>query len=91
MCYMSWLECERRQSIEDGPLITELMQQVHCVAMALKTSMDSHKACYELKIPLAKNGSATATITMKPECLVCSCVEQDILYPWMWCTIVRLH
>ena len=26
-----------RQSVEDGSLVTELMQRVHCVAMALKT------------------------------------------------------
>ena len=44
-----------RQSVENGPLVAESMQQVHCVAMALKTSMDSHKdatACYELKMPV---------------------------------------
>ena len=31
------------------------MQRVHCVAMALKTFMDSHEdatACYELKMPV---------------------------------------
>ena len=86
------------------------MQRVHCVAMSLKTSMDSHKdatACYELKIPVmcptqpltlaafllgfhsknrappAKNGSATATITIKPERLAHLCEEQALLYPWM--------
>ena len=46
-----------RQSVEDGPLIVELMWRVHCVAMALKTStsMDSYEdatACYELKMPV---------------------------------------
>ena len=34
---------EARQSVEDGPLVTEPMQRVHCVAMALKTSMDSRE------------------------------------------------
>ena len=33
--------------------------------------------------PPAKNGSATATITIKPERLAHHCVEQDLLYPWM--------
>ena len=44
-----------RQSVEDGPLVTEPMQRVHCIAMALKTSVDSHEdatACYELKMPV---------------------------------------
>ena len=44
-----------RQSVEDGPLVTELMQQIHCVAMALKTFTDSHEdatAYYELKMPV---------------------------------------
>ena len=44
-----------RQSVEDGSLVTEPMQRVHCVATALKTSMDSHEdatACYELKMPV---------------------------------------
>ena len=31
----------------------------------------------------AKNGSATATITMEPERLAHICVEQALLYPWM--------
>ena len=30
--------------------------------------------------PPAKNGSATATITIKPKCLAHLCVEQDLLY-----------
>ena len=30
-----------------------------------------------------KNGSATATITIKPERLAHLCVEQALLYPWM--------
>ena len=56
MCYMSCLEQleKARQLVEDGPLVTEPMQRVHCVAMALKTSMDSNEdatACYELKMP----------------------------------------
>ena len=37
------------------------MQRVHCVAMALKTSMDSHKdatACYELKMPVKSHFSS---------------------------------
>ena len=33
--------------------------------------------------PPAKNGSATATITIKPERLAHLCVEQALLYPWM--------
>ena len=44
-----------RQSVVDGPIVTGPMQRVHCVAMALKTSMDSHEdatACYELKMPV---------------------------------------
>ena len=44
-----------RQSVEDGPLVAEPIQRVHCVAMALKTSMDAHEdptACYELKMPV---------------------------------------
>ena len=47
-----WTLEKARQSIENGLLVAELMQQVHCVAMALKTSMYSHEdatACYELK------------------------------------------
>ena len=35
------------------------------------------------RVPPAKNGSATATITIKPECLAHLCVEQALLYPWM--------
>ena len=35
------------------------------------------------RAPPAKNGSATATITIKPEHLAYLCVEQDLLYPWM--------
>ena len=31
----------------------------------------------------AKNGSATATLTIKPERLAHLCVEQALLYPWM--------
>ena len=31
----------------------------------------------------AKNGSATATITIKPERLAHLCMEQALLYPWM--------
>ena len=30
-----------------------------------------------------KTGSATATLTIKPERLACLCVEQALLYPWM--------
>ena len=30
-----------------------------------------------------RNGSATAIITIKPECPAHSCVEQAFLYPWM--------
>ena len=44
-----------RQSVKDGPLVTESMQRIHCVAMALKTSTDSYEdatACYELKMPV---------------------------------------
>ena len=44
-----------RQSLKNGPLVAELMQRVHCVAIALETSMDSHEdatACYELKMPV---------------------------------------
>ena len=44
-----------RQSVVDGPIVTEPMQRVHCVAMAFKTFMDSHEdttACYELKMPV---------------------------------------
>ena len=33
------------------------------------------------RVSLAKNSSATATITIKPECLAHLCVEQDLLYP----------
>ena len=33
--------------------------------------------------PPAKNGPATATILIKPECLAHLCVEQAFLYPWM--------
>ena len=35
------------------------------------------------RVPLAKNSPVTATITFKPECSAHSCVEQDLLYPWM--------
>ena len=35
------------------------------------------------RAPPTKNGSATATITIKPECLAHLCVEQALLYPWM--------
>ena len=35
------------------------------------------------RAPPAKNGSATATITIKPERLAHLCVEQALLYPWM--------
>ena len=38
-----------------GPLVTEPMQQVHCVAIALKSSMDSHEdatACCQFKMPV---------------------------------------
>ena len=31
----------------------------------------------------AKNGSATATLTIKPERLAHLCVEEASLYPWM--------
>ena len=93
------------------------MQRVHCVARALKTSMDFHEdatACYELKMPVkcptqhasaafllgfhsinrappAKNGSATAIITTKPERLAHLCVEQALLYPWMFTSWFELH
>ena len=33
--------------------------------------------------PPAKNYSAIATITVKPERLARRCVGQDLLYPWM--------
>ena len=62
-------------------------------------SHEDATACYVLKMPkirslLAgisleksgerlKNGSATATITIKPERLAHLCVEQALLYPWM--------
>ena len=35
------------------------------------------------RAPSAKNGSATATITIKPECLAHHFVDQDLLYPRM--------
>ena len=35
------------------------------------------------RVPPAKDGSATATISIKPERLAHLCVEQDLLYPWM--------
>ena len=35
------------------------------------------------RVPPAKNGSATATLTIKPERLAHFCVEQALLYPWM--------
>ena len=35
------------------------------------------------RAPPAKNGSATTTITIKPERLAHLCVEQALLYPWM--------
>ena len=35
------------------------------------------------RVPPAKNGSATATITITPERLAHLYVEQDLLYPWM--------
>ena len=35
------------------------------------------------RAPPTKNGSATATITIKPERLAYLCVEQALLYPWM--------
>ena len=38
------------------------------------------------QVPPTKNDSATATITIKPECLAHHCVDQDLLYPWMCCT-----
>ena len=33
--------------------------------------------------PPAKNGSATATLTIKPERLAHLCVEEASLYPWI--------
>ena len=35
------------------------------------------------RAPPAKNGSATATLTIKPERLAHLCVEEASLYPWM--------
>ena len=47
----------------------------------------------ENRVPPAKNYSATATITVKPERLADSCVGQDLLYSWMyytsWCVLHR--
>ena len=46
-------------------------------------------ACFLLRFhlknwaPPAKNSSATAIITIKPERLAHHCVDQDLLYPWM--------
>ena len=37
----------------------------------------------KLSASCQKNGSATATITIKPERLAHLCVEQDLLYPWI--------
>ena len=39
--------------------------------------------CSKNQAPPAKNDSATATITIKPERLAHLCVEQALLYPWM--------
>ena len=44
----------------------------------------------ENRAPSAKNGSATATITIKPERLTHLCVEQALLYPWM-CLEMLMH
>ena len=65
----------------------ELMWQVHCVAMALKTSVDSHEgaiACYELKN--ACNVSYAATLAdfllgsfhLKIECLLPNMAQQQL-------------
>ena len=35
------------------------------------------------RAPPAKNGSVTATLTIKPERLAHLCVEEASLYPWM--------
>ena len=35
------------------------------------------------RAPPTKNGSATATLTIKPERLAHLCVKQALLYPWM--------
>ena len=35
------------------------------------------------RAPPAKNGSATATLTIKPERLAHLCVEEASLYPWI--------
>ena len=55
----------------------------------LKCVVHSHYSGLLAKISLekssasAKNGPATATITIKPERLANLCVEQDLLYPRM--------
>ena len=35
------------------------------------------------RAPPTKNGSVTATLTIKPERLAHLCVKQALLYPWM--------
>ena len=48
--------------------------------------------CSKNQVPPAKNSSATATITIKPERLAHLCVEQALFYPWMCFTSwFKLH
>ena len=51
--------------------------------MSYTTTIAAFLLGFHLKnrVPPAKNGSATATITIKPERLAHHCVEQDLLYP----------
>ena len=54
-----------------------LTQPLLCIAAFLLGFHTKNQA------PPAKNGSATATIAIKPERLAHLCVEQALLYPWM--------
>ena len=65
------------------------MLQLAMNSKRLKSVAHSHYSSLLAGISLKKlsafhkNGSATATIAIKPEHLAHLCVEQDLLYPWM--------
>ena len=74
-------------SQEDATACYELRMPENCHTQPLQ-----QPSCCDFNRKIAKNGSATATITIKPEHLAHHCVEQDLLYPWMCFTSwFKLH